>query len=49
VIANPPKLGAINRIGSVMVGVYASDATHQRRFRPTQIPFIRNIGAAPLT
>ena len=43
-IANPPELGAINRVGSVMIGVDASDATHRMELPdPTQISFVRNI------
>src|SRR5262249_5363909 len=43
-IANAPQLGAINRVGSVMIRVDARDATHGLSFRPLQMRFVRRIG-----
>src|SRR5262249_50718698 len=42
-ISNAPQFGAIDRVGSVMIGVDTCDAAHQWRFQPTPIPFVRNI------
>src|SRR5262249_25751504 len=37
-IANAPQLGAIDRVGSIVIGVDASDAAH--KFRPAQAPLV---------
>jgi hypothetical protein len=47
-IANPPELGAIDWIRSVVISIYASDATHQCCFQPIQISLVRNFGAGSL-
>ena len=46
-IANALQLGAINRVGSVMIGVDAGDAAHEWSFEPVQMPFVRNTGLVP--